>query len=88
MHFAAQQSQSEAVQALLEAGAPVDQQDRFGNTPLWRAVFKSRGHVATVELLLNAVAGPDIVNEAGATPRELAVRMGAEEIIVLFPETH
>lgn len=30
LHFAAQQSQTAAVRALLEAGAPVDPQDPFG----------------------------------------------------------
>lgn len=88
LHFAAQQSQTEAVSALLEAGAPVDPQDRFGNTPLWRAVFDSRGQVATVQLLLQAGADPDIVNEAGATPRDLASRMGAPDVAALFAETH
>lgn len=88
LHFAAQQSQTEAVRVLLEAGAPVDPRDRFGNTPLWRAVFNSRGQEATVEALLQAGADPDISNQAGATPRDLATRMGADEIAALFPETH
>jgi uncharacterized protein len=86
LHFAAQQSQTEAVKALLEAGAPVDQQDRFGNTPLWRAVFNAQGQEATVELLLWAGANPDILNEAGATPRDLAKRIGTEPVVALFSE--
>jgi uncharacterized protein len=86
--FAAQQSQTEAVRALLAAGASVDPQDRFGNTPLWRAVFNARGDATTVGLLLRAGADPDIVNEAGATPRDLAIRMGADEIAALFPDMH
>jgi hypothetical protein len=49
LHFAAQQSQTEAVRVLLEAGAPLHPRDRFGNTPLWRAVFNSGGKEATVE---------------------------------------
>jgi uncharacterized protein len=88
LHFAAQQSQTEAVRAHLEAGAPVDPQDRFGNTPLWRAVFDSRGGVATVELLLKAGANPDNVNEAGTTPRDLAKRMAAEAVVSLFRDSH
>lgn len=88
MHFAAQQSQTEAVRALLNAGAPVDPQDRFGNTPLSRAVFNSRGHRWTVEVLMKAGADPDIANNAGVTPRDLAIRMGAEEVSALFPEAH
>jgi ankyrin repeat protein len=51
-------------------------------------VSEARGPEATVEALLRAGADPDIVNEAGATPRDLAKRMGAEEIATLFPETH
>lgn len=86
LHFAAQQSQTEAVRELLEAGAPVDAQDRFGNTPLWRAVFDSRGEVATVELLLRAGADPNSVNSAGATPRDLASRMAAKEVAALFSD--
>ena len=88
LHFAAQQSQTEAVKVLLKSGAPVDPRDRFGNTPLWRAVFNSHGNRATVEALLRAGANQDIVNKAGATPRDLAKRVGAEEIAALFPETH
>lgn len=88
LHFAAQQSLAEAVQTLLEAGAPVDQQDRFGNTPLWRAVFNSRGQIATVQLLLQSGADPDVVNEAGATPRDLATTMGTSEVVALFAEPH
>lgn len=88
LHFAAQQSQTEAVVTLLAAGAPVDPQDRFGNTPLWRAIFDSRGRVDTVRALLDAGADPDIVNNAGASPRDLARKMmGADEVTALLPET-
>ena len=58
LHFAAQQSKAEAIRALIEAGAPVNPQDRFGNTPLWREVFNSRGQRTTVELLLRRRRGP------------------------------
>ena len=88
LHFAAQQSQTEAVRVLLDAEAPVDPQDRFGNTPLWRAVFNSQGQAGTAEVLLHAGADPDIRNEAGASPRELATRMGAAEVVSLFDEAH
>jgi hypothetical protein len=84
LHFAAQQSHTEAVRTLLEAGAPVDARDRFGNTPLWRAVFNSRGNSEPVQLLLHAGADPDSVNDAGVTPRELATRMEAEDVLTLF----
>jgi uncharacterized protein len=88
LHFAAQQSQTEAVGALLEAGAPIDPQNRFGNTPLGSAVFSAQGRGETVGLLLKAGSDPDIRNEAGATPRDLANRIGAESVAALFTETH
>lgn len=87
LHFAAQQSQTEATRALLEAGAPVDPQDRFGNTPLGRAVFNSQGKIATVQLLLAAGADPNISNEAGTTPCDLAKRMGADGVASLLLDT-
>lgn len=76
LHFAAQQSQVDAIAALLAAGAPVDARDRHGNTPLWRAVFDSRGRLEAVRALLEAGADPDLPNSAGTTVRELASRMG------------
>ena len=88
LHLAAQQSHSEAVTLLLTLGAPVDPRDRFGNTPLWRATFSSRGNTASVEALLKAGADPDSVNEAGTTPRELATRMGSGDVTALFLERH
>ena len=88
LHFAAQQSQTEAVRTLLAAGAPVDPRDRFGNTPLWRAVFNSRANAAPVELLMQAGADPENANDAGVTPRELARRMGADEVVALLRDMH
>lgn len=77
LHFAAQQSHTDAVAALLAAGAPVDATDQLGNTPLWRAVFNDRGRTGVIGLLLAARADPDIANASGVSPRALAERMGA-----------
>jgi ankyrin repeat protein len=88
LHFAAQQSRTDAVKLLLGAGATVDPQDGFGNTPLWRAVFNSGGRADTVSALLAAGADPGILNAAGASPQDLAQRMAATEIIALFNKAH
>ena len=84
MHFAAQQSQTEAARALLQAGADVDPRDKHGNTPLGRAIFNSRGDVGTVAVLLNAGADPDVVNGSGVSPRALAERMAAADVLALI----
>ncbi|MFG2962186.1 hypothetical protein ACGFZS_02780 [Streptomyces sp. NPDC048288] len=46
--------------------------DCDGNTPLWRAVFCSRGEGVTIRLLLEAGAAPDRDNVHGVSPRALA----------------
>ena len=43
LHFAGQQHHVDVVRLLLDAGAPVDATDEHGNTPLFKAVFASRG---------------------------------------------
>lgn len=84
LHFAAQQSDAGAAAALLEAGAAVDAKDGFGNTPLWRAVFNSRGHGATVRVLLEAGADPDEPNDSGVSPRGLAAKMANFDVARFF----
>jgi hypothetical protein len=59
---------------LLRAGARVDAPDTRGNTPLWRAVFESRGRGDTIQALLAAGANPDLPNQSGVTPGQLAER--------------
>lgn len=86
-HSAAQESRVEAVEVLLGAGAPIDPRDRFENTPLWRAVFNSHGQVATVKLLLDAGADPDLANQAGSSPRVLARTMDADDVSALLSAT-
>jgi uncharacterized protein len=72
LHFAAQQSQAHLIGVLVEAGADVDAQDRWGDTPLWRAVFSSRGEGATILALLAVGANPDLPNTSGVSPRSLS----------------
>lgn len=76
LHFAAQQSHGPAARALLRAGAEVDRLDRYGDTPLWRAIFNCRGEDETVSILLQAGADPDVDNASGVSPRALAERLG------------
>ena len=57
---------------LLDAGAPVDPVDAWGNTPLFRAVFNAKGDPAIVRRLVSAGADPDHVNASGRSPRALA----------------
>lgn len=65
----------------------VDAQDAFGNTPLFRAVFNSRGQGETVEELLRAGANPDLPNHSGVTPRGLAHSIANYDVAQFLPPT-
>ena len=74
------QGDADAVASLLAAGADpnsragalVDVADEHGNTPLFRAVFESKGRGEMVKLLLSRGAGPDLCNAHGVSPRIVA----------------
>jgi ankyrin repeat protein len=85
LHFAAQARDAAAIEILVAAGAVVDPVDRHGNTPLWRAVFASRGEGAAIRSLLAAGADPDRVNGHGVSPRMLAERIANYDVAVFFP---
>ncbi|WP_239567515.1 ankyrin repeat domain-containing protein [Streptomyces sp. G44] len=85
LHFAAQAQDPVAAEILLAAGASVDAVDRQGNTPLWKAVFSSRGEGATIRVLVEAGADPDLVNGHGVSPRSLADRIANYDVAVHLP---
>lgn len=72
LHFACQQGDVESARVLLDGGATVDSVDAFGNTPLWTAVFNSRGRGDLIELLRTRGADPLHVNNTDRTPVSLA----------------
>jgi uncharacterized protein len=72
LHFAASQWAVDVATLLLAAGAKVDPVNRLGNTPLWDAVFNSRGRGEMIEALIAAGADPRHMNGAGQTPLGLA----------------
>lgn len=72
LHYAAQRHDAEIVERLLRAGAEVDATDGHGNTPLFRAVFESRGRGEVIQLLRDAGADKDRKNAHGTSPADLA----------------
>ncbi|WP_410597206.1 ankyrin repeat domain-containing protein [Amycolatopsis sp. lyj-23] len=72
LHLAAQQGNAEVAEVLLEAGAIVDAVNRYGNTPLFVAVFNSNGRGNLIQLLRRHGADPRKVNGSGQNPVGLA----------------
>jgi ankyrin repeat protein len=86
LHFAAQQENVPVVRVLLEHGAPVDAVNKYGNAPLWTAVFGSSGGGEIIGLLRAAGADPHQRNAAGRTPLELARMIGNYDIAQYFAD--
>ena len=84
LHFACQEWSVSGARRLIAFGAKVDPADDHGNTPLWRAVFASRGRGDLIGVLLAAGANPDAPNEAGITPRQLSERIGNYDVRSFF----
>jgi ankyrin repeat protein len=72
LHLAAEHWSILAAEALLGAGASVDPENTFGNTPLFVAVFNSKGRGELIELLRSHGADPLHANRSGQTPLGLA----------------
>lgn len=86
LHMACQQDQLDVARLLLEAGAPVDARDSYGNTPLAKAVFAFQGgEPALIRLLLDAGADSDSKNHTDRSPRDVALLFDRPGIRSVFP---
>lgn len=72
LHYAARDFQVEIAESLLSRGAHIDPRDSDGNTPLWRAVFRSRGKGEMIQLLLRSGADRSLKNNHGVSAEDLA----------------
>lgn len=84
LHFAAQNYQPGIARVLIDGGAAVDAVDGFGNTPLWRSVFASKGRGEVIRLLLEAGADRNFKNNSGVSPLDLAQTIGNYDIGQFF----
>jgi uncharacterized protein len=72
LHFAGQEKNLETAKLLLAKGANLEITDKHGNTPLWTAIFNSKGDYRLVKLFVTNGANLDIENKHNMTPRKLA----------------
>jgi ankyrin repeat protein len=87
LHTAAARDEPVIAQELIDAGARIDSRDDAGNTPLLVAVTAPTPSLAVAGVLLEARADPDAPNEAGATPRALALARGRSDLRKLFADS-
>src|SRR5262249_50790103 len=86
LHFAAQSNSSDATALLLNAGASVDARDAHGNTPLFTAVFNSRGYGEVIKLLRAHGADPYTKNSHGVSSLRLAHTIANFDVSQFFQD--
>lgn len=72
------------IEALLDRGAHIDWQDRYGNTALHYATQRSKKTL--VKLFIERGANTELQNEEGQSPQEIAEKNGKPDIISLFKD--
>jgi len=73
LHYVAKFDQLAAAEAALAKGARLAVEDRYGNQPLWYAVFNDKGRnerIDMVKLFMAHGADPDHKNRSGKSPRD------------------
>jgi ankyrin repeat protein len=86
LHLASQEYALAAAAALLDAGAMVDLMNSYGNSPLFVAVFNSRGRPEMIDLLRSCGADPLRANMTGQTPVGLARLIGNYDVAKYFQD--
>jgi ankyrin repeat protein len=86
LHLAALHYSTNAAKQLLDLGAAVDPRDKYGNTPLFKAVFESCGRGDMVRLLKANGADVNAVNLHGVTPKSLAYTIANFNVRQFFDE--
>jgi ankyrin repeat protein len=84
LHAAALENNREAAVSLLAADAQPNTEDRFGNTPLFRAVYSYRGDPSVISLLLRYGADPLHKNKFELSPLGFAERKEETELVRAF----
>lgn len=79
LHAAASSGNSQAVEVLVEAGAPLEAKNTTGSTPLYRAA--ANNHVAAARVLLAAGASVGATNTHGYTALHTAAGNGHVQMV-------
>jgi ankyrin repeat protein len=72
LHFAGQEKRLACAELLIDKGANLELSNLYGNTPLWTAIFNSRGDTTLVRLFIQQGANLDHLNKNQKTPRQIA----------------
>ncbi|MDH4472784.1 MAG: ankyrin repeat domain-containing protein [Fluviicola sp.] len=87
LHFACEYYNIRLAKELLERHINIEEKNIYGNTPLWTAVFNSKGNYEMVDLLLSQNANPNSINNADNTPLKFAITIDDKTLIQKLTES-
>ena len=73
---------------MLANGASVDLKDKYGNIPLWYAVFYAKGKYELVELLMQYHSDPYLKNNANRSPLDFAEIKSKPQLIEILKKKY
>jgi ankyrin repeat protein len=77
LHYAIEYALPDVAEELLKKNPNITAiADKFGNEPLWTAVFNAKGNYDLVSLLLRYGANPHHRNSTNLTPLDISKRKG------------
>ncbi|MDR4952239.1 ankyrin repeat domain-containing protein [Chryseobacterium sp. ES2] len=85
LHFSAAHNDFESTKLLLNNKLiEINKNDKYGNNPLWVAVFNARGYYDIVKLLKEFGADPNSKNNNNKSPLDFAKQIGDDEMIKIL----
>ena len=88
LHYAAWKGKTAVAEFLINQGADINAQDWEGQAPLHGAVYWAQSHpadaLAVIKLLIAKGAAPQIRDNEGRTPAELAKKYGTDDVRALL----
>ncbi|MFP8894492.1 ankyrin repeat domain-containing protein [Chryseobacterium sp. EZn1] len=85
LHFSTAHNDFESTELLLgNELIEINKNDKYGNNPLWVAVFNARGYYDIVKLLKDFGADPNSKNNNNKSPLDFAKQIGDDEMIEIL----
>ena len=83
-HYLSYYPNLQLTEKILEKGLKINIQDRWGNTPLWYAIYNGKGNYELVELFIKYGADPEIKNKVGKSSVDFAKDINNKDLILML----
>lgn len=84
LHYCAAGGALDIAEIIVDAGADISLSDKFGNEPLWTAVFNARGKYEMVEFFIRAGSDPDHKNNSRKSPIDFARQINDVKMLAVL----